>query len=270
MKNTMKKLRLIASVLLFSCLLAGVSFAQESARQTPVVKVVRRWGPSVVNISTERVVEIRANPFFGFYGDLMDEFYGQFPDMPVGTMKLKSLGSGVIVSADGVIVTNAHVVNMASDIYVILSDGTQTKATLIAVAKNDDLALIKITLPRELKPVRPAADVMTGETVIAIGDPFGLENSVSVGVVSGVNRKFYFNRGQAAAFEGLIQTDASINMGSSGGALLNLDGELAGINLAVVQNAQNIGFAIPYDKIKWLLGEYEKEKMRQRQAQEGG
>jgi len=106
------------------------------------------------------------------------------------------------------------------------------------------------------KPIKLADDVMIGETVVSIGNPFGLENSVSAGIISGTNRSFSLPA-QKLNFTGLLQTDASINIGSSGGALLNLDGELVGINLAVVQGAQSIGFAIPVSRIKNILKQYD-------------
>jgi len=102
-----------------------------------------------------------------------------------------------------------------------------------------------------------AGDVMIGETVVSIGNPLGLENSVSVGVISGLNRKITATETGQVVFDNVIQTDASINVGSSGGALINLDGKLVGINLAVVQGAQSLGFAISYDKIKGILKDYE-------------
>lgn len=229
---------------------------EKSPRLTPLVQVMKEWAPSIVNISTERVVIVRTHPFWKLYGNLFDEFYNQFGQSGVGTMKLNSLGSGVIVSGDGLIMTNAHVVTMASKIYVVLSNGAQAEAVLIAVKPEFDLALIKITTKTSLKPVKVAADVLIGETVVAVGNPFGLENSVSSGIISGVNRKFFVGDQQNFLLDGLLQTDAPINFGSSGGALLNLAGELVGINLAVAQNAQGIGFAVPYNQIQKMLDEY--------------
>ncbi len=167
-------------------------------------------------------------------------------------MKLNGVGSGVILAKDGLIVTNAHVVNMASRVYVILSDGKVCEASLEAINPRLDLAIIKINPPEKLKSVRLARNVIIGETVISIGNPFGLQNSVSAGIISGINRSFSAP-GAQNTITNLIQTDASINQGSSGGALLNLDGELAGISFAVVQNAQNIGFAIPVEKVNIIL-----------------
>ncbi|MCM8760926.1 MAG: trypsin-like peptidase domain-containing protein [Candidatus Omnitrophica bacterium] len=258
--------RLILPAILALCLSTGCGNAAESPRLTPVVKVVKKWGPSVVNISTERLAIIQHNLFQGMYGTAFEEFFRQNPAamIPIGTMKLKGIGSGVIVSEDGLIVTNAHVVHMANKIYVILADGKATEAEVFAVSPADDIAILKITPPEELHAIKFAQDVMIGETVVAIGNPFGLENSVSAGIISGTNRSFSAGQpGQMMTFNNLIQTDASINLGSSGGALFNLDGELVGINLAVVQGAQSIGFAIPASRIREILEEYKEIKSKQ-------
>ena len=227
-----------------------------SHRKTPVVRVVVDYAPAVVNIRTERILDLKESPEWGIYGEAMDAFFKKYfgESYSEGILKHKSLGSGVILNNNGMIITNAHVVQKATNIYVVLRDGTLLDADIIDVNTQDDLALIKTDLPAEVKEVKFANvdELMIGETVIAIGNPLGLENSVTVGVISGKERSF---RSLQCEYEcsGLIQTDASINPGNSGGALLNLDGELVGINLAVVQEAQNIGFAVPVDKIKTML-----------------
>lgn len=232
----------------------------ESARETPVVRVVREYAPTVVNIRTETIIDLREYPEWGQYGEELDAFFKKYYGeiYSEGTLKYKSLGSGVILGTDGLIVTNAHVVHKATNIYVVLKDGTILQAQVIKVSQGDDLAIIKTEPPYLVKGVQFAdsKDLMIGETVIAIGNPLGLENSVTVGVVSGKDRSFVSPE-CAYACSGLVQTDASINPGNSGGALLNLDGELVGINVAVVQSAQNIGFAIPAVKIQRLLEELE-------------
>ena len=149
---------------------------------------------------------------------------------------------------------------MASKIYILLSDGKQAEAFPEAISPEDDLALIRIRPPEALKPVKIAGDVIMGETVIAVGNQLGLENSVSVGIISGLNRNLLSNG--KPILTGLIQTDASINQGSSGGALFNLDGELVGINLAIVQGANSVGLAIPYDRIKKFLKNYREGKLK--------
>jgi serine protease Do len=232
--------------------------AVQSARVTPVVRVVRVYAPLVVNIRTENVVDLKKMPEWGQYGAKLDAFlkryYGE--SYSEGVLQYKSLGSGVIVSNDGLIATNAHVVQKATQIYVVLYDGTMVEAKALNVSQTDDLAIIQAELPYPVIKVRYAdvRDLMVGETVIAIGNPLGLENSVTVGVVSGKDRAFSSPECEYVC-SGLVQTDAPINPGNSGGALFNLDGELVGINLMVVQDAQNIGFAIPAVKIIRLLSE---------------
>jgi serine protease Do len=241
--------------------LAGLIFTMTacratSPRETPIVRIVREFAPTVVNIRTERLIDLKEYPEWGQYGEQLDTLFKQYfgEDYVAGTLKYKSVGSGVILNNSGLIVTNAHVVQKAKTIYVILNDGTILEADVLEISQDDDLAVIRTSLPYPVREIRFAdtRDVMIGETVIAIGNPLGLENSVTVGVVSGQDRAFSSTQCRYVC-SGLFQTDASINPGNSGGALLNLDGELIGINLAVVQNAQNIGFAVPVDKIKALM-----------------
>ena len=230
-----------------------------SWRETPVVRVVRDYAPAVVNIRTEKTVNLKESQEWGMYGEELDSFSQEhFEESPSeGTLIYKSIGSGVIVDNNGLIVTNAHVVQKAKDIYVVLNDGTILHAEVIGMNQNDDLAVIKAKLPYPVREIKFANinDLMIGETVIAIGNPFGLENSVTVGVLSGKDRAFS-NEHHAYVYSGLLQIDAPINPGNSGGALLNLDGELIGVNLAVVQSAESIGFAVPVDKIVNLLNIY--------------
>ena len=243
---------------LLTGLILAAGCAATSHRDTPVVRVIQTYAPNVVNIRTEMVIDLKEFPEWGLYGEQLDKlfklYYGE--DYSEGTLRDKSLGSGVIVDGEGLIVTNAHVVQRASDISVVLLDGTEIHATVLKVNQEDDLALIKTTLPVPITPMRFAdtGKLMIGETVIAVGNPLGLENSVTVGVLSGIDRAFASPQ-CGYVCSGLLQTDASINPGNSGGALLNLDGELVGINLAVVQHAQNIGFAVPASKIILMLNE---------------
>ena len=241
--------------------LAGCAAPAKSLRETPVVQVVRDNAASVVNIRTESLVDLKEHPAWGQYGERLDRFFKQYfgEDYSGGTVKLKSVGSGVIVDKGGLIVTNAHVVHRASTIYAVLRDGTMAEAKVVRVNTLDDLALIRIAPAKPLRAVRfaDAKTLMIGETVVAIGNPLGLENSVTTGVISGIDRAFK-NTECEYACSGLLQTDASINPGNSGGALLNMDGELVGVNLAVVLGAQNIGFAVPVNKVVQLLGEQKK------------
>jgi len=246
----------VITACLFCVLISNTTCSVRSPRQTPIVKIVGEYAPAVVNVRTETIMDLKEYPEWGQYGEQLDlflkEYFGE--NYSEGTLKYRSVGSGVIVRKDGLIVTNAHVVQKASNIFVVLLDGTILPATAIEISQADDLAFMKTEPPYPLRQIRFAdiGELMIGETVIAIGNPLGLENSVTVGVISGKERSFT-NPECEYACTGLLQTDASINPGNSGGALLNLDGELVGINLAVVQDAQNIGFALPVSKVEKLL-----------------
>jgi serine protease Do len=225
--------------------------------------VIKQNAGSVVNLRTERIVDLREHPQWGRYGEQLDRFFRQYfgENYSEGTLKLKSLGSGVIIGDRGLIVTNAHVVQKASSIFVVLRDGSVSEAQVVKVDPADDLAVIRTEVRQPVHKIKFAnmKELMIGETVIAIGNPFGFENSVTVGVLSGINRAFR-STGCEYECQGLLQIDAPINPGNSGGALFNTDGELVGINLAVVAGAQNIGFAIPVSKVLNMLGEIEKGK----------
>ncbi len=255
--------KLIFSIGFFLTLPVGFIVSAENVRETPVVKVVRENSACVVNISTERILLLRQNPFWGSYGNEFDILFNQFYGVQAQprALKFQSVGSGVIVAPDGLIVTNAHVVNMASTIIVILNNGASVRGRVVYESPDKDVALIKIEPFERLTSVKlaRASDILVGETAVAVGNPLGLENSVTVGVVSGINRQFFFMQGQHV-FDGLIQTDAPINPGNSGGALFNLDGDLIGINMAVVQDSQSIGFAIPVEKVRAVMEAYEKIK----------
>ncbi len=227
-----------------------------SARRTPVVAAVQDVLPAVVNIGTERVVSLtytdpgeqqRGGAFDDILRDLLEA--GPAPDRTV-----HSLGSGVLVDPAGWIITNAHVVERAAIIQVTLYDGRTLPARFVAGDPVSDLALIKIEAPG---PPLPAIrfgrdnDLLLGETVIALGNPFGLASSVSVGVLSAMNREASYN-GQVL-YRDILQTDAAVNPGNSGGPLVNLDGELIGINVAIQREAQNIGFAVPAARARALL-----------------
>ena len=262
----MKKWKQICSflaVLFLSLSRPPASAEAASARETPVVKVVRENAEAVVNIATEHIILLRENPSWGRYGSEFDFFFDQFFGFhrPRRALKLKSVGSGVIVDTDGVIVTNAHVVHMASNIFVVLNDGTSIEGKMVYENLQDDLAIVKVKPSKLLKEVRlgTTEDMMIGESVVAIGNPLGLENTVTSGVVSGKDREISSPRG-VSVMKGLLQMDAPINPGNSGGALLNLDGDLIGINVAVVQNSQSIGFAIPVEKVKAALKAHEDNK----------
>ncbi|MFH1613317.1 MAG: trypsin-like peptidase domain-containing protein [bacterium] len=164
------------------------------------------------------------------------------------------LGSGLVIDKKGYILTNEHVIRGAEEIIVTFKNGKKYKGTIIGQDKNRDIAVIKIkehNLP--IAKIGNSNDLMIGEWVVAIGNPFGLENTVTVGVISGTNRSLRAEKNTSEIFENLIQTDASINPGNSGGPLVNVLGEVIGINTAIYQNAQGIGFAIPIDTAKKIV-----------------
>ncbi|HEY3947751.1 Do family serine endopeptidase [Phenylobacterium sp.] len=226
---------------------AGAAQAQENQRVVPssamgmkqsFAPVVKRAAPAVVNISAKRVVRQYVDPFWQALG------MGAPRNRVEG-----SLGSGVIVRADGVIVTNNHVIEHADDITVSLYDRREFPAKVMLADARTDLAVLKIDLPAgEKLPVMPISDrageTQVGDLVLAIGDPFGVGQTVTNGIISALNRTADPNSDQGA----YIQTDAAINPGNSGGALVSMDGELIGLNSFIYsQSGQSsgIGFAIP-------------------------
>ena len=222
-------------------------------RRTTTVQVVEKHGPAVVNITTERIVR-SANPFGRRGGDpFFDSFFRDFfvPRMPRTT---KSLGSGVLIDADGHILTNEHVVQRANRIRVAIADGREFDASLIGADPNNDLAVLKVETDEKLPWVAmsSSSDLMVGEPVIAIGNPFGLANTVTTGVISATDRSI---RTDVRVYHGFLQTDASINPGNSGGPLLNAEGRLIAVNTAVHGGAQGIGFAIPIDVARRVVAE---------------
>jgi serine protease Do len=231
---------------------AMVGARADDLRETPTVRAVRRILPSVVNISTERIVTRAPSPWG------VDPFEGLFRDFfrEQREFKTTSLGSGVIITADGLVVTNAHVVDRATKVCVILADGRQYEASEVAGDRLNDLALLQVEgLPDGVR-LTPAAlarpdDLLLGETVIAVGNPYGLGHSISQGVLSAVGRKVY-HEGKTL-FDDILQTDAPINPGNSGGPLINLHGEMIGINSAIHREGQGIGFTIPLLRVERLL-----------------
>ncbi len=218
---------------------------ERALRRTPVVVVFEAARDAVVNISSTEVVEVR---------DRFDRFFGRRRAQP-RRLERTSVGSGFVIHPEGYIVTNAHVVARSTDRRVIFADGSEYDAIVVASDRENDVAILKIEPPRPLPTLAfgRSDDLMIGETVIAIGNPLGYQHTVTAGVVSAVNRDLVFERD--LMMSGLIQTDASINPGNSGGPLLNVLGELIGVNTAIRGDAQNIGFAIPVDKLRRLLPE---------------
>jgi serine protease Do len=206
-----------------------------SARRSPIVAVVQRVKDSVVNIQSERTIRSPGS----------NEFHMFSPS----NGRVNGMGTGIIIDARGYIITNHHVIEDVNVIRVRLCDGTAQSAQVVARNPEMDLAILKIDTGRPLPviPLGTAADLMVGETVVAVGNAYGYEHTVSVGIVSAVKRDVSLNK--EMSYKALIQTDASINPGNSGGPLLNIHGDLIGVNVAIRAGAQGIGFAIPVDAV---------------------
>lgn len=245
---------------------ASLASAEEKAVKPPLqsfgpdsfVNVVEIIKPAVVNISTTQVIKGRKglgpfpfgqqNPFKDFFGeDFWEKYFGQ---MPKREFKTHSLGSGFLIDKEGYILTNNHVIADAQDIKVKLDNGKEFDGEVIGTDSKTDIALIKIKATEELPVVKlgDSEAIKVGEWVIAIGNPFGLTQTVTVGVVSAKGRVIGMG-----AYDDFIQTDASINPGNSGGPLINIHGEVIGINTAIISSGQGIGFAIPINMAKTIL-----------------
>ena len=241
--------RTVASALPALLALAAPLLAQEvSPRLDAAVRAVARAAPAVVNIATERVTEAR----FGVPGRALEEQLEGQAERP-GRQVVQNLGSGVLIDPQGYLVTNAHVVARASRIVVTLPGGRELTGELLSLLAREDLALVKVGSDQPLPVLRLGApgDVLMGETCLALGNPFGLENTVTRGVVSARGRRL-IHEGHELPVQ-FLQTDAAINPGNSGGALINLEGELIGINTAIHQDGRGIGFAIPVGHVRRAL-----------------
>lgn len=241
------------AALLFT--LAEPAQAEVDVRRDAVVEAIARTRPSVVNISTEELVEVRdqfEDPFF--------EFFSPFHRRPFRTHiePRYSLGSGVIIDDEGFILTNAHVVQRANRIAVVIGTNLYD-AKLEAISGTSDIALLKIEpkAGEKFPAVKFAKDddLLLGETVIALGNPFGLGLSVSRGILSSTARRPQPDERGPLNHQDWLQTDAAVNSGNSGGPLINLRGELIGINNAILAKGQGISFAIPIKRVGESLSE---------------
>lgn len=212
----------------------------DSPRRTPIVELVERVAPAVVNISAEAIVRA-PDPFFG-------GFFSQ-------RRRAQSLGSGLIVEPNGIVVTNAHVIEGASSISITTLDGRELEAEVLGSDRDADLAVLKVQAT-DLPAVSlgTSSDLYIGETVVAIGNPFGLSNTVTSGVLSARGRSVPSESGERM-FTDFLQIDASINPGNSGGPLVNLEGTVIGVNTAIISGAEGIGFAIPADRARRIVGD---------------
>jgi serine protease Do len=226
---------------------APASMGQVQLTFAPVVK---RVAPAVVNVYSKSVVQTQVSPFFS------DPLFSQLFGSPEMRQRIQqSLGSGVVVRSDGLIITNNHVVEGGNEITVALSDKREFKAKVLLADPRTDLAVLKIDTKGEHLPIVPFADsdaVQVGDLVLAIGDPFNVGQTVTMGIVSALAR----TQISASDYQFFIQTDAAINPGNSGGALVTTDGKLAGINTAIYSRSGGnigIGFAIPANLVRRVV-----------------
>jgi serine protease Do len=247
-----KRISVIAKSLVLSLfattLFSGV--AQAAAMLPDFVALAKKLKPAVVNISTSKTITPQKRQHQSG-SDPFQEYFDKFFDAPrQHPFKQKNLGSGFIISEDGFILTNNHVVTGADEIKVKLSDGREFRGEVKGRDEKLDLALIRIDAKGNL-PVAPLGDsdkTEVGEWVMAIGNPFGLAQTVTAGIVSAQGRVI-----GSGPYDDYIQTDASINPGNSGGPLFNLKGEVIGINTAILASGQGIGFAIPVNMAKSII-----------------
>jgi serine protease Do len=236
--------------LVVSMVLASMAGAEPDLRRDATVEAVHRVMPAVVNISTKTVIK-KSGYLYDWWRHNWAPYTQELPPE-------YSAGSGVIIDEEGYVLTNVHVVEQATEISVKLSDGRVLPAQAIAGTTKSDVALLKLVgKPGErFKAVKFAADgdLLLGETVLALGNPFGLGGSVSKGILSALPRRAQNDQGKLDV-EDWLQTDAAINPGNSGGPLIDLRGELIGLNVAIYREGQGIGFAIPVQRLSEALSD---------------
>jgi len=266
-----KKVLIIAIVVLFviTAIFTALEQGCQNKSSTEVIgfpqsfaDLAEKVKPAVVNISTITTVRIPGTPFRHFFGpdeegpfgDFFRRFFGNIPDRE---LKEQSLGSGFIIDKDGYIITNNHVVDGADEINVKLVDGREFKAKVVGRDSKTDLALIKISSLFKDLPTIALGDsdkIKVGDWVLAIGNPFGLGHTVTQGIISATGRAI-----GSGPYNDFLQTDAPINPGNSGGPLVNLKGNVIGINTAIIAGGQGLGFAIPSNMAKSIISQL-KEK----------
>ncbi|MEM9584671.1 MAG: trypsin-like peptidase domain-containing protein [Pseudomonadota bacterium] len=241
-------MRVILSICCVLALISGPVQAQSVPQSQAEISLsfaplVKQAAPAVVNIFANRVVQQRATPFMG--NPFFEQFFGDMQQMQPRVQN--SLGSGVILSEDGIVVSNYHVVGMATDIRVVLKDRREFDASVLLADQQSDIAILKIEsdAPLPWLAFRNSDDVEVGELALAIGNPFGIGQTVSSGIISGLSRSGVAT-GNARGY--FIQTDAAINPGNSGGALIDVAGRLIGVNTSILTRSggsNGVGFAIP-------------------------
>jgi len=229
--------------------------ADASGRPDSFADLAEKVSPAVVNIKVERKTSLKGGP-----EELFEEFFGQKKpgdksQRPPHQMRVPSTGSGFVVSPDGLIVTNNHMVDSADKVVAVFEDGTERDAKIVGRDPKTDLALIKVSADKPLVtvPLGDSDHLRVGSWVMAIGNPFGLDHTVTVGILSAKGRSNFGGEQIAGPYDDFLQTDASINPGNSGGPLCDMKGRVIGINTAIAANGQGIGFAIPINMAKQLL-----------------
>jgi len=255
-RNTLFVLASLAVLCVVFPVRDALSASSREARMTPAVRAIEDVSPAVVNITSTRTDERRAN---GPGNLFQDDFFNNFFGFPQGgrnrTSRQESLGSGVVIDgAKGLVLTNAHVIAGGAEVTARLKDGREFEARLVGANPDFDVAVLKLEGAHDLPQAAmgDSNDIMIGETVAAIGNPFGYAHTATTGVVSAVNRSLRSNEG---SYADLIQTDAAINPGNSGGPLVNMAGEVIGVNIAIRADAEGIGFAIPINKARRVVRE---------------
>lgn len=255
-KKVASAISLLLVGLIFSLTMPSLSTARTASPD--FVELAKKLKPTVVNIRTAKVIKPRSNlqrprmqsPFDNFFEDFFGQFNGQMPQQRA--RREQSLGTGFMISSDGYILTNNHVVSGADEVMVKLSDGREIKGEIKGADEKLDLALIKVSDKEAFHAAdlgdSDALDV--GEWVMAIGNPFGLSQTVTAGIVSAKGRVI-----GNGPYDDFIQTDASINPGNSGGPLFNAAGKVIGINTAIIAGGQGIGFAIPINLAKGIIAQ---------------
>lgn len=246
-----------------ACSRAEKSPSKDSSNSTvnaefisPFVAVAKKVGPAVVNIQSKKYIERPGYNFQGPFEDFFKEFFGEAPQREPRKQKVEGQGSGFIIDKKGLILTNNHVVAGGGELTVKLSDSREFKAEVVGTDPRTDVAVIRL---KDLKTDLPDSevallgnsdDIEVGDYAIAIGNPFGLERTVTQGIISFKGRSGLPIAGGGPLYQDFIQTDASINFGNSGGPLTNIRGEVIGINTAINPAGQGIGFAIPINMAK--------------------
>jgi serine protease Do len=253
-EHVISAMRTLVVGLILSLSMSSLSMAGTASPD--FVELAKKLKPTVVNIRTAKVIKPRSNlqrprtqsPFDNFFEEFFGQFNGQMPQQR--QRREQSLGTGFIISPDGYILTNNHVVSGADEVMVKLSDGREIKGEIKGADEKLDLALIKIS-DKEAFPSADLGDsdaLEVGEWVMAIGNPFGLSQTVTAGIVSAKGRVI-----GNGPYDDFIQTDASINPGNSGGPLFSAAGKVIGINTAIIAGGQGIGFAIPINMAKGII-----------------